>query len=97
MTNIPFLIRSRAACGADTQFLAKDPALVLHQYFHIGLYLTFGTIVYEWRAPEVGQGYDEQIQDEIRKRQGYIWDIDLPQAIADAGVALEQSMEKSRV
>jgi salicylate hydroxylase len=39
--------------------------------------------MYEWRAPAVGFRYDEAVQAEIEKRQGYIWSVDLDKAIAD--------------
>ena len=40
--------------------------------------------LYEWRAPGVGGHCDEQIQGEIRRRQEYIWNLDLDEMIRDA-------------
>ena len=51
--------------------------------------------MYEWRASDVGYRADERIQEEIRKRQAYIWNIDLPEMVADARAALGRHLSEA--
>ncbi len=44
--------------------------------------------MYEWRAPHVGERYDERIQKEIVRRQAMVWDFDMDQSILKAHEAL---------
>lgn len=50
--------------------------------------------MYEWRAPDIGMKFDQAIQEEIKTRQSYIWDVNLDHAIDDARVRLGQKLPR---